>query len=551
MRSGMTSRDAISAVLAVLLLLSGCGGGERRATGDLPEAVVARRIASAHLNRHIQSSPATLDPSKSQDVMGFQVISDLYEGLIRQDAAGNLVPGVAERWELSPDGLLWRFHLRRGSLWSNGDPVTAADFVFSLRRVVDPATASLQAQQMAPIAGAVEISAGRAKPETLGVTAVDPHTLDIRLAEPTPYFLTLLINSYFMPLHAASVTAGGVAWTQPDNIITNGPFLLKVREINGRVELAKNPRYWDAAAVRLVGVTYFPLTDNAASTARFLAGDLDMTDRFQVDDLQWLRESLGEGVRIAPYIGTVMMAMHTQRPPFDNVDLRRAMVLALDRDLITDQLFKGIYAPAYGIVPPLPGYEPVVPSWSKLDRASRHALARELYAKAGYSKDKPLEVQMTFPSGNNEFRRLFEAMEAMWRMNLGARVQLVSEEFRVHQQNRRIGKLQLFWDAWIGDYPEPMTFLWLALRNNPQNYMRFDNEQFEQAMAGAIASVDLASRNALYQQAERILDEQAPFLPVMFYQSRHLLRSYVQGWQDTANDLHLSRDLYLAERPDP
>jgi oligopeptide transport system substrate-binding protein len=202
-------------------------------------------------------------------------------------------------------------------------------------------------------------------------------------------------------------------------------------------------------------------------------------------------------------------------------------------------------------VSPLPGYTSPRPAWADLDASARHALARQLYAQAGYSAGHPLEVEFTFPTGNQEMRQVFEAMAAMWRTNLGANVQLVSEEFRVHQQNRRIGKLRLFWYSWIADYPDPMTFLWLALRANPQNYGRFDNADYERTMAKAIATVDAGERNRGYNEAEQILDAQMPYIPIYYYKSRHLLRSYVQGWQDAATDQHPSRDLYLAARPDP
>ncbi|MGC4028270.1 MAG: peptide ABC transporter substrate-binding protein [Steroidobacteraceae bacterium] len=537
-------------MLLMTALLGACSGGtQSHPSGALPDSVIAGRIASAHLRRHLSSSPATLDPALVQDVMGLSVDSDLFEGLLRQGADGALLPGMAERWEVSADALSWKFHLRAAQ-WSNGDPVTAGDFVFAWRRVVDPATASPVAQQMAPVAGALDIAAGRLPPESLGATAIDARTLEVHLESPTPFFLSLLINSFMMPVHPATVQREGRAWTQPGKLVGNGAFLLQSREVNGRIDLIRNPRYWDAAAVRLAALTWFPLTDSAASTARFLAGDLDETERFQVEDLDWLRASLGDQVRTAPYNGTVMLGMNVRRPPFDDARLRRAMVLALDRPLLTDQLLKGLYEPAYGIVPPLPGYVPPRPEWADLDTDARHELARRLYAEAGYSRAKPLEVELSVPLGSPEMRRVFEALTAMWRMNLGAEVRVITEEFRVHQQNRRIGKLPFFWNAWIGDYPEPTTYLALALNSNPQNYMRFDDPQYERLMAEAMRQTGEAERHRLYREAESLLDREAPFLPIYFYKSRHLLRSYVQGWQDNANDLHPSRDLYLAPKPE-
>jgi oligopeptide transport system substrate-binding protein len=532
--------------VAVLLALVACGNSDQHASDRLTMDAVAARVAAGHLQVHLSQAPRTIDPGFCEDVPGFVVLGDLFEGLMRLDAAGNVEPGVAERWEVSADGLRWRFHLRTTARWSNGDVVTSQDFVFAWRRVVDPVNASQLAQQFEPIAGAPEIIAGRQSPTTLGVSAPDALTLDVTLTSPVAYFPYLLTNSWMAPVHASTLAQHGIAWTQAGKMVSNGPFLLQARVINGPITAKPNPQYWDAGGVRLQGVTYHPVPDTAVATARYLAGDLDLTDRIQVGDFSWLRESLGAEVHLAPYFGNYMLHMHVGRPPFNNQNLRRAMAMAVDREILMGKLLKGIFLPANGLVPPLPGYPSVQPDWAAMSDEVRHAEARRLYAAAGYSAAHPLDVELWYMTTDADTRRVLEALSAMWRINLGANVRLANEEWRVFQQNRRLRKHDLFFNAWIGDYPDPLTFLDLFTGSSPQNHTTFDDADYEQWVRTARRETDVAARNALYNQAERRLNETAPLIPVYFYQSRHLLRNYVQGWHDNPMDRHPSRTLYLA-----
>lgn len=531
------------ATLLMAAWLAACG---ERPGGGLSAAAVGQRVASQHLHRQLTQAPRTLDPALSEDIPGLIVIGDLFEGLVRRDPAGNIVPAVAGRWEVSPDGLLYRFHLRPGLQWSNGDALTAEDFVYGMRRVVTPATASPVAQMLLVVEGAGAIIEGRAAPETLGVSAPDELTLEIRLTAPTPYFLSLLTNPYLMPQPRKAIEAHGRAWTAAGNFVGNGAFVPEGSLGTGPLTLRRNPRYHEAGAVRLQAVTFHPLPDSNAATARFLAGDFDVTDSFLIDDYRWLRERLGGQVRLSPWFGTFMLAMNNARPPFDDARLRKAMVLAVDRDVIAGHLMRGEYQPAFGIVPPLPGYPQVRPEWADLPREQRLALARELYAQAGYSQQNPLRVELTYPTTTPDTRRILEAVAAMWRINLGADVKLANEEWRVFNQNRNIGKLRLFFAPWIGDYPDPQTFLALPLPDSAQNDMGYDNPRYTDTVMQALATADAAERARLYNEAERILNADAPYIPLYYYRNRHLLRDHVWGWVDNAADQHLSRDLYLA-----
>ena len=458
---------------------------------------------------------------------------------------GSLSPGVARHWETLEGGRLLRFELRDDARWSNGDPVTAGDFLYAWRRLVDPATASQSSQWVAAIEGALDIATGKAEPATLGVRVVDDHTLEVRLLQPTPWFLYLLTNTFLMPLHRATVETHGDRWTRPENLVCNGAFTLASFRINGSIVLDANPAYWDAASVALRRVTYVPLEDRNAVISRYLAGDIQVADTFAVEEIEWLRERIGTQARLAPYFGTVMFAFDVRRPPFDSLPLREALLMALDREIITEKLLRGLFLPAYGVVPPLDGYEPDLPAWTRLPREERHALAQQRYAAAGYGPGRPLRAALVVATSGPDMRRLFEAMSAMWRVALGAEITVEPEEFKVLQQNRELRKLRLFWHAWIGDYPDPLTFLDLPRRSSPQNFGGFDDARYEDLLDAAVATVDERQRLLLYAQAERVLIEQAALLPVYFYQSRHLLSPALRGWQDNPMDRHLSRDLSL------
>ncbi|MEO8307140.1 MAG: peptide ABC transporter substrate-binding protein [Pseudomonadota bacterium] len=541
----MSFRSRGTLFSCMLLLLGACTSGDSTPVGTLTTQKIAARVAQQHLNRHLSAAVRTFDPLMNQDVPGTTVAQDLFEGLLRTDPAGKIIAGVAQQWECSVDGLTWTFHLRHNALWSNGDKVSANDFVYAWRRMVNPATTAPMAQELAPIVGASQIMSGKAAPQTLAVKALDDYTLQVQLNVPTPYLEYMLTTSFMMPVHEATVAREGRGWTRPGVMVNNGAFLLKSVSINGPIEMEKNPRYWDADAVRLTGVTYYALPDSSAATSRFLAGDLDVTDRFQMEDFDWLRNSLGAQVRISPYTGTVMLGMHAGKPPFDSKPLRRAMVLAIDREMITQHLMKGQYEAAYGIVPPLPGYPPFRPAWADLRDSDRIALARKYYAEAGYSPQHPLDVEFNYNSGNPEMNLVFDAMAAMWRQHLGANVRLAGEDWKVHLQNREIHKPRMFWWAWIADYPDPQTFMALPLTNGEQNYGRYHNAQYDAHVKAAMATASRDERNAQFNAAERVLDADAVAIPIYYYRTRHLVRDFVRGWEDNPMDNHLSRDLYL------
>jgi len=532
---------------AALLTLAACTADEGAAGGRPQIPTVGTALAGSQvLIRAVDAGGMrSIDPSISTDVPAAHVLDDLFEGLTRLDERGEPVPGAAASWETSADGRTWTFHLRPAQ-WSNGAPLRAGDFVYAWRRTVDPATASDYAQALAPVTNALAISTGKLPPSALGISAPDERTVRVTLNAPTPYLLSLLTKSYTYPQYEPAIRAHGDDWVRPGNIVSNGAFVLREYVIGGRVTLERNARYWDTPHVRLQQVVYLPL-DRAVQTARFFAGELMFTDSFSAEQTAWLRARLGSQVVSAPYLGNFVLGLNAQRPPFaGNRNLRMALTLGVDRETLVRYVRQGLYQPAWTPTPPLPGYQAPVPAWARLPEADRHALARRYYAAAGYSAQHPLRIALHYPTDSDN-RRTYEAVAAMWRANLGADVDTYNEEFRVQLNERHLKKLSLFHYAWIGDYPDPYTFLQLFQSGFGYNDGGYSNPRYDALLTEAGNEADAARRLQLLSQAEAILDEDVASIPLYYYSTRHLIKSYVRGWTSNIQDRNLSQYMYLLE----
>jgi oligopeptide transport system substrate-binding protein len=541
-------RDSLrlAVLFALPLGLIACGNQEHPSASARAIRVASDLAPEQILNRHLQADPRTLDPSLATDVVSQRVLDDLFEGLVTLREDGRTVPGVALTWDTSADGKTWTFHLRNDARWSNGQPLKADDFVYAWRRQVDPATGSEYAQALAPIENAMDAAAGKMAPARLGVESAGPSTLVVHLHTPTPYLLALLTNAYLDPIYEPAVKQWGDGWTQPGHMVSNGAYLLSGRVINGHITLNKNPYYWDEKQVRVTQVNYYPITDVNDATDQYLAGNLDFTDLVSSSDKNRLQRTLGSQVVFAPYFGTAMFGYNLAKPPFaGNPKLRLALNIALDRDILVKYVQRDIGIPAYNIMPPLDGYDPAVPDWAQLSPDARHALARKLYQEAGYSESHPLEVVLTYPSGGAEVRRFMEALSAMWQMNLGAKVQIYNVEWKVFLQDVQLKQPVFYWAAWIGDFPDPFTFMQLFQTGFGMNYGDYHNPKFDALVDQASNTNDAATRFKLFHEADAILNEDAPLLPAYFYKSGHLIKPYVKGWQSNITDRNLSRYMYI------
>ncbi|MGE5501555.1 MAG: peptide ABC transporter substrate-binding protein, partial [Ignavibacteriales bacterium] len=337
------------------------------------------------------SEPATLDPHKATGTWEDNTISDMLVGLTTDDAQGNAIPGMAERWETSPDGLVWTFHLRDAD-WSDGVPVTADDFVFSLRRILDPKTASEYASLLYFIKGAQPVNEGKAAPETLGARAIDPHTLEIRLEHPAPYLPQLAKHQTMYPAPKHAVEKWGDAWVQPGHYVSNGPYVLKDWKLGDYVRLVKNPRFYDAKNVCVDEIYRYPTTDAISAERRVKRGELDWNTDIQSNRIAFLRKEMPGYVRTHTYLGVTYLAFNRHVPALNDKRVRQALDMAIDRDFITQKLLRGGQVSAYTFTPPgIADYTPPpAPEWASWPLAKRQAVARQLLAQAGYGPNHPL-----------------------------------------------------------------------------------------------------------------------------------------------------------------
>nr|WP_272881545.1 ABC transporter substrate-binding protein [Duffyella gerundensis] len=500
--------------------------------------------------RHIKDEPASLDPAKAVGLPEIQVIRDLYEGLTNQDASGKVVPGVAESWQ-SSDNKTWIFTLRKDARWSNGEPVTADDFVYSWQRLVDPKTSSPFAwfawfAGLSGIENADAIAKGSMGVDKLGVTALDKHRLKVTLVRPVPYFPSLTANFSLYPVSKTIIAQHGSDWTQPANLVGNGAYKLQDRVVNEKIVLVRNDRYWDNAHSVLTKVTFLPINEESSATKRYRAGDIDITESFPKNMYALLKKTLPGEVYTPDQLGTYYYAFNTEKGPTADVRVRQALSMTIDRRIIAEKVLGTGEKPAWHFTPDVTaGF---TPSQSMLQQHSQEELnvqARTLLAAAGYGPSKPLHLNLLYNTSENH-QKLAIAVASMWKKTLGADVKLQNQEWKTYIDSRNSGNFDVIRASWVGDYNEPSTFLSLLTSGHSGNIARFKNSDYDAVMAQASMESSDSARNDDYNRAEHILAEQAPIAPVYQYTNGRLIKPWVKGYPiQNAEDVAYSRELYL------
>ena len=553
--------------LFVALALVACGEpGEERSSGDRARDArpVELRLVDGRpdpavladvqiLRRDNGEEPQTLDPHLAEGVPAANILRDLFEGLTSKSPDGRVVPGAAVRWNISRDGTVYTFYLRRDARWSNGDPLRAADFVYSFRRSADPLTASQYAQVLLPIENAAAILAGQMPPERLGVEALDEYTLQIRLVAPTPYFLGLLSHSSTYPVHRASVEEFGSRFSRPGNLVSNGAFVLSDWKVRAHIELSPNPYYWDADSVILEKVIYYPFEDASTAVKQFRSGELHWTYEVPSNQFAWLLKNYPEQLVISPWLGSYFFGFNLEREPFiDNPELRVALAMAIDRDLITDKITQFGELPSYTLVPPgIADYLSPVSEWAAWSQAERNAEAQRLFAAAGYGPERPLRVQIRYNTSENH-KKVALAVASMWKQTLGVQTDLINEEWKVFLQNRAQRVLtEVFRAGWISDYDDPYSFLELFRTGHGQNDYGYSKPLYDALLAEIAAERIPARRQRLMQEAERLLLEDQPIIPVYTYVTKRLVDAHLKGWENNVMDHHYSKHMYLLKSAMP
>ncbi len=500
------------------------------------------------IHRGNGAEPETLDMHKSTGVPEANIQRDLFEGLVSEAADGSLIPGAAESWKKTEDGKVWTFELRKNGKWSDGTQVIAADFVNGFQRALLPATASEYAFILWPIKNAKAISKGDIKDiNELGVKALDDLTLEITLENSTPFLTGLLSHHMAYPVPLAKINEHGKKWTHPGNLISNGPYQLAEWQPQSKIILIKNTHYRDHDSIKVDTVYFHPIEDKATELKKFRADELDITDDVPSDQITWVKKNLEGAFHNTPYIGTYYLAMNLEKPPFkDNLALRKALSFSLDRNILTEKVTKAGEIPGVSWVPPgMNSYTSQTIPELALDKKERITLAKKLYAEAGYSKEKPLEVELLYNTSDNH-KKIAIALSAMWKQTLGVKVSLRNEEWKVYLSSRSQKQFQLIRSGWIGDYNDPSNFLDLFRSDvgtiNPAGYK---NEAYDSLLKQAETETDTKKRAEFMQNAEKLLLADMPLIPIYYYTTQHLLNPKIKGWKDNVMDIHPSR--YLAK----
>jgi oligopeptide transport system substrate-binding protein len=490
--------------------------------------------------------PQTLDPHQAEGTPSANILRDLFEGLTTEAPDGDIIPGAAIRWNISRDAKTYTFYLRRDMLWSNGDPVTADDFVFSLRRAATPETASPSATMLLPIQNAREVLADELPVEDLGIALLDEYTLQITLTGPTPYFLGLLTHPVAYPVNRRNLEEFGDEFSRPGKLVSNGAYVLRDWQHRVSVELGKNPLYREAQNTIIERVIFLPIEDVSVEVTQFRSGALDWTNTVPNNQFDWLRRNYPDELVISPWMGSYFFGFNLEVEPFvQNPELRQALIFAIDRQIITDKVTRFGEQPSFALVPPgVEDYIPFVPEYADWTQEQRNEEARRLYELAGYSDENPLRIEIRYNTSENH-KKIALAIASMWKQVLGVYASLVNEEFRVFLQNRQQKAItQVFRAGWISDYNDPYSFLELFRTGDGRNDYGYSNSIFDTVLDEVGTERIHARRARLMFEAERVLLTDFAIIPIYSYVTKRLVDQRLKGWQNNVMDHHLTRYMY-------
>ncbi len=512
-------------------------------------AAVSGAEAQMVYHRGNTAEPETLDQHLTSTVYEAHILRDLYESLVVHGPEAEIRPGAAASWTVSDDGRVYTFAIRDDARWSNGDDLTADDFVFSYRRILDPATGAKYANILYPIAGAEAVNKGEAAAATIGVEALGPKTLEITLEGPTPYFLELLTHQTSLPVHPPSVDDHGMAFTRPENMVSNGAYSLVEWVPNAHIKLEKNDAFHGAADVAIDQVYFYPTEDRSAALRRFMAGELHSNPDAPTEQMDFMRERLGQQIRTAPYLGTYYYAVNMADEALGDRRVRRALSMAIDREFLAEEIWGGAMVAGYSFVPPgINNYdEPAVADYRDMAMFDREEEAMALLAEAGYGPDEQLEVEIRYNTSENH-QKTATAIAAMWRP-LGVETTLFNTDTKTHYAHLRDrGDFDIARAGWIGDYSDPQNFLFMVESDNDGfNYARYENPDYDALMDEAAATTDLDARAEVLHRAEEMFMADLPFIPLMYYGSINLVSDALVGWQDNIQNVHATRWMRIEE----
>lgn len=508
-----------------------------------PGTVLAEK---QELVRNNGSEPSSLDPHKVESDVENNIISDLLEGLVSVSPTGEIEPRLAEKWE-NKDNTVWTFHLRPGVTWSDGTAITAQDIVWSWQRLVSPLTASPYASYPGNmhIVNGAEIAQGKKAPETLGVKALDDATLVVTLTQPNAAFLAMLAHPSLVPLDKVLISRYGDKWTKPEHMVTSGPYKLSQWVVNERIVAERNPRYWDNAHTVINKVTYLPISSETADVNRYKAGEIDIVYTVPINQFAQLKKTMGDQLDVSPQLATYYYEFNTTRPPFNDSRVRRALNMALDKDIIAEKVLGQGQRPAWLISQPdIGGVELHNPEYANWPRDKRIAEAKKLLSEAGYNESHPLVFNLLYNTSESH-QRIAIAASSMWKKNLGVEAKLQNQEWKTMLDTMHTHNFDAVRYAWIADYDDAATFLNNFRTGDSENTSQYSNPAYDEALRNAAKASDTMARGKFYQQAEDLLGQDVPAIPVYHYVRTHLVKPWVGGFTPDKLGYYYSKDMYI------
>ena len=535
----MKLSQSLTAVLSAITLTF---AGAASAVTVPPGTTLA---AKQELTRQVPAEVESLDPAHIESWTGDTIGLDLFEGLTRIGASGAVVPGVAESWtRTAPD--TWVFKLRHDAKWSNGDPVTATDFIYAWQRVLDPKTGSKYTILPEFIKNAKAILAGKAPLTSLAARAVDPYTLEVKTEVPVAFFTELTAMPAMAPVNKATVDKFGDSWTRPGNMVSNGPYTLSDWEPNNRIVIVKNAKYWNAPQVVISKVTYVPVESDETAMRMYQSGQIDYTYSIPSGVYAQVSKQFGKELQTGLQLATYFYSLNNSDPAFHDPRVRLALSMVIDRDLLTSKLTQAGEVPMYGLISKgTKGSAVYTPDWASWPMVKRVDYARGLLKAAGYSDAKPLTFTLTYNTSDLHKKvALFSTSE--WRTKLGVNAKLENVEYKVLLSERHAGKVQASRDGWFVDYNDAMSYFDQLRCNDVQNDQQFCDPKVDALIDQGNMQLDDQKRTALLTQAHNLAMSQTPLIPLFQYSADRLVKPYVGGYLPTNYvDQRASQDMYL------
>lgn len=527
-------------VICVACLCSACSGG----------GSTAKAAPAGVLRVNVGAEVEDLDPQLVTGVPEHRVNAALFEGLADLDM-GTMkpVPAAAESWEISADGLIYTFKIRANAKWSNGDPVTAADFTYSYERLLSPKFAAEYAYMLHCIKNAKAFNEGTITDfAQVGAMALDAQTLQLTLEHPTPYLLSMQMHQSWFPVHKATVEKHGAMtdrhtkWTQPGNHVSNGPFRLAEWRPGEVIRVLPNEHYWDKDSLKLKEIAFHAISDLMTEERSFRSGALDLTESLMPRLVETYRRENPKVLRVEPYLGTYFYRFNTTKPPLNDKRVRQALSLAIDRTVVTDSILKSGEEEAYAFVPPGMGdYTSTAKTSEDLEKA------KALLAEAGYPNGAGFPEISVLYNTSEMHKTIAEALQSMWKNKLGINVSLLNQDWKVYLSSTHNLDYMVARAAWIADFVDPINYLELFLKDGGNNQTGWSNEEYERLLRAAYAEPDTAKRMQYMQQAEQVLMDEMPIMPIYFYTFRYLQAERVQGYRANPLGYRRWKDYSLAE----